>query len=65
MRNLLISIPVALLLGSVSGCQLLDSPECKMAREQLAEANFKGGDKQWNAAPLLEPEANVKRWCKF
>ena len=64
MRNLLIAIHAVLLLGSVSGCQLLDSPECKIAKEQLAEANFKGGSKEWNEAALLEPKANVSRWCK-
>jgi hypothetical protein len=35
-----------------------------MAKEQLADANLKGGSKEWNEAALLEPKANVSRWCK-
>ena len=64
MRCVLIAMAIVFVSGFTSGCQLLDSPECKMAKDQLAEANFRGGSNTWNEAALLEPKANVSRWCK-
>lgn len=64
MSKLLITVAAFFLAVGTLGCSLLDSPECKMAKEQLADANLKGGSKEWNEAALLEPKANVSRWCK-